>query len=120
MQTCPQCNASTLVKTGRNPSGSQRYVCKTCRHVTTLEPQRNGYASEVRAQALRLYLEGNGFRRIGRLLKVNHQSVANWVAAAAVQVPAPPPQPTESVVIELDELFTFIGQKKTKSTLSLR
>ena len=116
MKICPHCNATTLVKTGRNPSGSQRYACKTCEQVTTLEPQRNGYAPEVREQALRLYLEGNGFRRIGRLLGVNHQSVANWVAAAAAQVPTLPPQPAASAVIELDELFTFIGQKKTKST----
>lgn len=115
MQTCPHCNNATLVKTGRNPSGSQRYVCKTCQDVTTLEPQRNGYPPEVRAQALRLYVEGNGFRRIGRLLGVNHQSVANWVAAAAAQISPVPPQPTESAVIELDELFTFIGHKKTKS-----
>src|SRR5215467_10295298 len=115
MQTCPHCHAATLIKTGLNPSGSQRYVCKTCQHVTTLEPQRNGYPPEVREQALRLYVEGNGFRRIGRLLGVNHQSVANWVAAAAAQVPQLPPQPADSAVIELDELFTFIGQKKTKS-----
>ena len=120
MQTCPHCNHATLIKTGRNPSGSQRYVCKTCQHVTTLEPQRNGYAPEVRVQALRMYLEGNGFRRIGRLLGVNHQSVANWVAAAAAHVQTPPPQPAASAVIELDELYTFIGQKKTKSTSSRR
>ena len=118
MKPCPHCNALTLVKTGRNPSGSQRYVCKTCQHVTTLEPHRNGYPPDVRAQALRLYVEGNGFRRIGRLLQVNHQSVANWVAAAALEVSPVPPQPAESAVIELDELFTFIGQKKTKSTSS--
>ena len=116
MHTCPHCEATTLVKTGRNPSGSQRYVCKRCRHVTTLEPARNGYAPEVRAQALHLYLEGNGFRRIGRLLGVNHQSVANGVAAAAALVPTPPPATSE--VIELDELYTFAGQKKTKSTSS--
>jgi hypothetical protein len=61
-------------------------------------------------------LEGNGFRRIGRLLGVNHQTVANWVAVAAAEVPTPPPQPADSGVIELDELYTFIGQKKTEST----
>ena len=91
MKTCPHCNGATLVKTGLNPSGSQRYVCKTCQRVTTLEPERNGYAPEMREQALRLYLEGNGFRRIGRLLEVNHQTVANWVSAAAAQIPRAEP-----------------------------
>lgn len=58
-----------------------------------------------------MYLEGNGFRRIGRLLGVNHQSVANWVAAASAQVPSLPPQPAASTVIELDELHLYRAEK---------
>lgn len=71
--------------------------------------------------ALKLYLEGNGFRRIGRLLKVNHQSIVNWVTAAHAQMAArPDPTPTiaRPQTLEVDELFTFVQSKKRKPTLS--
>lgn len=47
-----------------------------------------GYDPQVREQALRLYLEGNSLRSIGRILHVHHQSVANWLNAAEQLLPA--------------------------------
>jgi transposase len=119
---CPQCaRADGQLKIGRNESGSQRYVCKTCRRKYTPEPNPIGYADDVRQQANRLYVDGVNFRRIGRLLGVSHQTVANWVAAHARTLPDEPPVPphaarTPLVVGELDELYTFEGEKKTAST----
>ena len=80
-----------------------------------------GYDEEVREQAVKMVIDGANFRRAGRYLKVNHQSVVNWYNAAAAKVnPAQSPRPKieESDTVELDELFTFIGSKKTKSTSS--
>ena len=93
MPICPHCHTATLIKSGRNPSESQRYMRKTCQRVHPPEPAPKGYPSELHAQALRLYLEGTGIRRIGRLLGVNHQTVTNWINAAAAKVTSPPPQP---------------------------
>ena len=81
-------------------------------------PNENGYPAEVRLKAIKLYLEGNSFRSIERLLKVNHQSVANWVKEYAERLPNAH-MPGKPKVAELDELFTFIGKKKTNS-MSLR
>ena len=76
---------------------------------------RAGYDQTTRDQAVRLYLEGMNLRRIARLLDVNHQSVANWVNGCANQLPcAPTPERVETA--ELDELFTFVGEKKTPPT----
>jgi transposase-like protein len=89
--------------------------------VFTPNPGLNGYPEAVKAEAVAMYLDGQGFRRIGRNLKVNHQSVANWVKAAAekaMQKPLPLPEPDEARVAELDELFTFVKDKKTKHTSS--
>ena len=62
-----------------------------------------------------MYVDGINFRRIGRLLDVHHQSVINWVNAYADQLPdAPVPDKTD--VVEMDELYTFIREKKTEST----
>ena len=69
----------------------------------------------LRKKALKMYVDGINFRRIGRFLGVHHQSVINWVNASADQVPdAPVPEQVDDV--EMDELFTFIGSKKRKST----
>jgi transposase-like protein len=116
MNRCLHCQSEALVKAGRNVSGSQRYQCKRCRRHSTFEPQVHGYPTATRDQALCLYLEGSGLRRIGRLLHVHHQTVANWINARHATLPAQAPQPQAAAVIELDELYTFVGSKKTKST----
>jgi len=83
MNQCPHCHsAERQVKSGFNRTGSQRLQCQTCRRQYTPAPNPLGYDDKTKEAALRLYLEGNGFRRIGRLLSVNHQSVTNWVNSA--------------------------------------
>jgi transposase-like protein len=88
---------------GQEPSVGQSH---------TPEPKLNGYPEEVRVQAVRLYLEGTNFRRIGRLLSVNHQSAVNWVNAYHHSLPAAKRLVTKPQTIELDEMFTFVGTKK--------
>ena len=113
---CPKCSASKRqVKNGLNKSGSQKYLCRACGTVYTPEPHENGYPAETRLLAIRMYVEGSSYGSIGRVLKINPQSVANWVGAYTAQLPqAPLPEKVKNA--ELDELFTFVGKKKTKST----
>ena len=63
-----------------------------------------------------MYVDGLNYRRIGRLLGVNHQTVCNWVTAAADHLPEASPAPAASATVELDELYPFVGAKKTAST----
>jgi len=65
---------------------------------------------------VRLYLEGTNFRRTGRVLGVNHQSVVNWVNAYHASLPAAEAAVAEPETPEMDELFTFVGSKKRKPT----
>jgi transposase-like protein len=114
MKPCSYCQASDhQVKAGRTEAGSQRYLCKYCQRKYTPEPKQAGYSDELRQQAMRLYVDGVNFRRIARHLGVNHQTVINWVNAYIATLPDDPPQPASVTVIEQDELFTFIGDKKT-------
>jgi len=64
------------------------------------------------------YVEGTNFHRIGRLLGVNHQSVISWINSYHSALPAAEPSVTAPEVVELDELFTFVGSKKRKPTSS--
>jgi transposase len=113
---CPKCNSSKRqVKNGWNKSGSQKYRCRACRAVYTPEPRDKGYPAETRLLAIRMYVEGSSYGSIGRVLQVNPQSIANWVSAYTAQLPKAP-MPERVKQAELDELFTFVGKKKTKST----
>lgn len=77
---CPKCGTSlNQIKDGYTAAGSQRRRCKSCGCRYTPIGKDGGYDEEVRLQALTLHLEGNSLREIGRLLDVNHQSVANWI-----------------------------------------
>ena len=75
----------------------------------------NGYSQEMRLLAIRMYVEGNSYNAIARILMVNPQSVVNWVKAYTAKLPAAP-APDKPRIAELDELYTFVGKKKTKST----
>jgi transposase-like protein len=116
MRKCPKCAQETKQhKIGFTQSGSQRYKCQHCACRYTPEPKTPGYPHEIRQQAVRMYLEGLNFRRIGRVLGVHHTSVINWVNAQAERVEqAPVPDQVETV--EMDEVFTYVGRKKTVST----
>jgi transposase-like protein len=113
---CPTCQQDHyVIKSGLNRTGSQRFRCQHCRRYFTPAPKPEGYALTVRKQALQLYLEGTSFRAIGRLLGLHHQTVCNWVAQAATALPAAVTDQTPTATIELDELYTFVQQKKTRS-----
>jgi hypothetical protein len=99
------------VKGGFNRTGSQRYQCQLCLRQYTPESHPLGYDDKIKSMALKLYLEGNGFRRIGRVLSVNHQSVINWINAYYAQLrtkKAAAPASESSGILEMDEMFTFI------------
>ena len=123
---CPHCQRTTRqLKVGQNPSGSRRYLCAHCQRKYTPQPRPQGYDDTVRRQALRFYVDGMSLRRIARHLGVVHQTVANWVAAYAATLSDTPPMPPHDrrhplPVVELDELYTFEGVKKSGSTSSPR
>jgi transposase-like protein len=115
MRQCPHCEATEEQTTyGRMARGSQRYKCRGGGRVYTPEPLPLGYADEIKCKAVRLYLEGRNFRRIGRLLGVNHQSVINRVNAYHAALPAAQPPVSAPETMEMDELFTFVGSRKRK------
>ena len=89
-----------------------------CNRKYTPEPKAQGYPESMRKRAMEMYVDGGNLRRIARHLNVSPQTVAYWVTDLAEALPNAP-LPSEVKEAEMDEMFTFIGDKKTKSTLSL-
>ena len=66
------------------------------------------------ALACVLYLNGLGFRRIGAILKVNHNSVIRWVKEYGEEIEKIfPVDKTKKYckVIEIDEMWHYVGKK---------
>lgn len=75
------------------------------------------YSDELRRQAIKMYADGAGFRQVARHFDIDHVTVINWVKAHVNQLPAAA-LPDEKLlhIVEVDELYTFVGKKKTGST----
>ena len=108
---CPKCNSGSYVKDG-NLRGLQRYKCKGCNFRYTVLRKSDVKSIETKRLALELYLEGLGFRAIGRYLKVSHVSVYNWIRSWGEKAEELK-SGQEISVMELDEMHTYIGSKKT-------
>ena len=77
-------------------------MCKNCGCNYTVG--QRGCPEHIKRKAIQLYLEGNGFRKIERILKVSHVSVINWVKNAGAKLDDIPKKYGKVEVLELDEL----------------
>ncbi len=126
MKNCKFCNSTNLVNNGI-VRDKQRYLCKDCRKVQIKGDLRLVHNNEIKKLALVLYLEGNGFRRIARILnqvfkhsKISFQLVNHWINSSGKFVEQEvirrrkeelllkPTKQEELAVVELDELYTYI------------
>jgi hypothetical protein len=60
-----------------------------------------------------MYLEGLGFRAIGRILGVSNVSVLKWVREFGQQVRELSTEKQHIKIIEVDEMHSYIGSKET-------
>jgi transposase-like protein len=110
---CPKCRCAEAVKNG-TMNQKQRYKCKQCGcNYTQSTLSRTPVTKRI--EAIKLYLEGVGFRGIERLTGVPHSTLINWVKNLGAEIERLRPELTEQVMtVELDEMWHFI-QKKHKN-----
>ena len=113
---CPDCKSERISKNGKNKQGKQNYVCTECNRqfIIDYEPYK-GYSAEFKRECLKMYVNGMGFRAIERVKGVHHTTVITWVKEVGELLPDAYEPKEIPQVGELDELETFVGEKKTKS-----
>jgi transposase-like protein len=108
---CPKCGSEEHCKDGII-KGRQRFKCKKCNYRYTVERKSDVKPIEIRRLAFEMYLEGLGFRAIGRILKISHVTVFQWVKKWGENLELP--KRSEAIeIVELDEMHTYVSQKKT-------
>jgi transposase-like protein len=107
---CSKCKSSRHVKDGI-VRGKQRYKCKDCHYRYTVKRKSDVKTPEIRRLALEMYLEGLGFRSIGRILKISYGTVYVWVKEWSSNVSLPRREsPME--IIELEKMLAYIESQK--------
>jgi transposase-like protein len=110
---CPKCKSSHYVKDGL-VRGKQRHKCKDCHYHYTVERKSDVKTPEIRRLALEMYLEGLGFRSIGRILKISYGTVYAWVKEWGSTVSFPRREiPME--IIELEKMLAHIETKRAST-----
>jgi IS1 family transposase/transposase-like protein len=117
MLRCPYCGCQSLVKNG-STRGVPKWKCKTCRRQTSLRGNRAADAAardRNRLEATLLYLCGLSLNVIAFLKGVVPSTILNWVRHCARRWAAKPQPGAEGVlVMELDEVWHFVGRKARK------
>jgi transposase-like protein len=114
MINCKRCKSEKWVKNGI-VRGKQRYKCKSCQCNFVQGDIRKDKNMDKQKLALHLYLENMGFRAIGRVLGVSNVTILNWVRNMGKFIQKyhqEQEKPSKVEVMELDELWHFIGEKK--------
>ena len=119
---CPKCLSEKFVKSGFT-KGKQRYKCQKCGCNFT-QSHKRGASLETKLSALNLYLEGMGFRAIGRLMRVNNVTVLNWIRTLGQSVKTyvqthMPDDIREIEIVEIDEMWHFTVKKNENSGCGL-
>ena len=116
---CPKCGNEKIWKSGKT-GGKQQYQCKSCKRKFITE---KNYSEEFKQKAIAIFYEGNSGRAVGRIMGINKSTVYNWIKKLDEKL-----QDVESIeeniavetkqaeVIEMDELFDYINEKKTELT----
>ena len=120
MISCKRCQSERVVKNGE-VRGQQRYRCKSCGYNFVVGDRRVGESLAARkALAVILYsLSKASFGMLGRIFGVSRTLAYRWIKAEAEALPEPE-VPGDIKEMEFDEMWHFIGSKKTSSGSSRR
>ena len=100
------------IKAGKTKAEPQKYRCKICGKYYVQEGKTREYSEEIKKQAIKLYMEGNSGRAVGRILGIGKNMCLHWVRKYEKEI-EPKETPNARVnVIEMDELYSFVERKK--------
>ena len=113
---CKLCkNEKEQIKARKTKAGIQGYKCKICGKYYIPNPKERTYSEEVKKQAIKLYLEGNSGRAVGRILGIGKNTCLNWIRKYEAKE-----TPNERVhVIAMDELYSFVERKNRIYAITL-
>lgn len=116
MIACRYC-ADRCVKSGFQSSGVQKFYCRSCNRFQQATYKSNACRLSIDKQITQLLIEGMALRGIARVLSISLRTVISRIKKIANSIQAPFVNVTDRIY-EMDELWTFIGNKSREIWIS--
>jgi len=113
MKSCKKCGGVEAFKSGK-VRGLQRYCCKGCGAQFT-DTAARGRPLSQKLLALSLYASGLSINRIAKYFDVSPPAVLRWIKLLGEKLCKKPEPSGQILVMELDEMWHYLGSKKTNS-----
>lgn len=124
--TCPSCNSSTIKKNGHIHNGKQNHRCLACGRQFVLNPQNKLIPEETREQVRQALLERVSLEGICRIFSVSMTWLLQFIDEVIADLPdnlnatvTTEDEELEVAIFELDEQWSFVGNKKNQQWLWL-
>ena len=113
MPKCKNCKSKTIVKNG-TARGKQRYKCKSCGYnFVAGDGRTNDRTAAKKAMCVIMYSLGKvSYNMLAHVFDTWPSLVHRWIAEAGAKVPGPQ-VPSGIREMEFDEMWHFVGSKKT-------
>jgi IS1 family transposase/transposase-like protein len=135
--TCPYCNSNNVVKNGKDEYNKQRFLCKNelCNYKTFLLDYKDiGRQQHIKNLILKMAVNGSGVRDTARVLDISPNTVIETLKKAdditdnvnrklleknakdGIELDI---VPINAIDVELDEMWSFVGDKSNQRWLWL-
>ena len=110
---CPDCSGTNIVKNGKKSYQVQNYLCKDCRRqfIGDHALKYNGCHSELYHKIELMLVRNVGIRDIAEIENVSIYTVLSVLTKSDKRIT---PKQKYYDVLEVDEFWTYVGDKKTK------
>ena len=110
---CPTCLSNSIKKNGCKVDGKQNYQCKDCKRqfIGDHALSYQGFNLGITRKILHLMVRGSGIRDIAEVERISIGKVLRTLSESTDQI-----QPKQSYYesLEVDEFWTFVGNKQNK------
>lgn len=123
--TCPNCKSTTIKKNGHIHNGKQNHRCLSCGRQFVRDPQQKIISDETRTRVRQALLERVSLEGICRIFEVSMPWLLNFINEIVQDLPENlnadivDSDEFEVAIFELDEQWSYVGNKKNPTWLWL-
>jgi transposase-like protein len=123
--TCPSCNSTAIKKNGHIHNGKQNHQCLNCERQFVIDPQNKAISEERRSLIRQALLERVSLEGVCRIFNVSLPWLLQFINEIVEELPEDlnatitSTDELEVAVIELDEQWSYVGNKGNQQWLWL-